>query len=315
MTKTKAKNLSIVVVTSNTREVLRDCLRSVYENTTGIEYEVIVVDNNSTDGSAEMVEEQFPSVKLVRNSHNLGFSKGNNQGFAASSGKYILTLNSDTIVPDNAVEFAVRFMEEHTEAGAVGCRTVGGDGRLQLTYERFPSILSEMLRTTALSRLFPPNTGRDRGGYLEVDWVQGSFLMLRRAALDEVGMFDEMYSPAYSEETDLCYRLKRAGWLTYYLPDATIVHLGGQTTKSMYAWHFLQLHRSKFLFFKKHRGALYAHAYRSLRSAMCLLRMAMLLAKVALHIGEGDSVRKRLKLQWQLFRFLSDPRLTLPALS
>lgn len=308
-------DLSIVIVNHNTCELLRNCLNSVYANTNGIEYEVIVVDNNSTDSSVMMVEREFPSVKLIRNSENLGFSRGNNQGFAASSGNYVLSLNSDTLVLNNAVEVAVRFMGRHPKAGAVGCRTVGGDGELQLTYERFPSILSEMFRTTALSRLFPPNTGEDRGGYLEVDWVQGSFLMLRRAALNEVGMFDEIYSPAYSEETDLCYRLKKAGWLAYYLPDVTIVHLGGQTTKSMYAWHFLQLHRSKFIFFKKHRGALYAHAYRSLRSAMCLVRMAMLLARVALHIGESDYLRRRLKLQWQLFRFLSDPRLTLPALS
>jgi GT2 family glycosyltransferase len=308
-------DLSVVIVNYNTCGLLRDCLKSVYEHTTGIQYEVIVVDNNSTDRSAETVEREFPYVKLIRNSENLGFSKGNNQGFAASSGRYVLTLNSDTLVLDNALELTVRFMEQHPEAAAVGCRTVGGDGKLQLTYERFPTILCELFRTTPLSRLFPPHVGEDCGGYLEVDWVQGSFLMLRGAALDKVGGFDEIFSPAYSEETDLCYRLKQAGWKICYVSDATIVHLGGQTTKSMKAWHFLQLHRSKFLFFKKHRGALYAHVYRSMRSATCLIRISTLLAKLVLHIGESEYLRRRLKLQWQLFRFLSDPRLILQAAS
>jgi len=307
-------DLSIVIVNSNTRELLRDCLKSIYENTVGIKHEVIVVDNNSADGSTNMVETEFPCVKLIRNTENLGFSKGNNQGFEVSSGRYILMLNSDTRVLDHAVNSTVRFMDEHPEAGAVGCRTVDGEGEPQLTYERFPTILSEMFRTTPLSRLFPHNVAVNRGDYLEVDWAQGSFLMLRRAALSEIGMLDEMYSPAYSEETDLCYRLKQAGWQVYYVPDATIVHLGGQTTKSMYEWHFLQLHRSKFLFFKKHRGRLYAHTYRLVRSAMCLIRIGMLLSKVVLHVGESEHLRKRLKLQWQLFRFLSDPGLTLPIL-
>jgi GT2 family glycosyltransferase len=307
-------DLSIIIVNSNTCELLRDCLRSVTRSTIGIQYEVIVVDNNSADGSANMVETEFPCVKLVRNSENLGFSKGNNQGFEVSSGKYILMLNSDTLVFDEAVNSSVRFMDEHPEAGAVGCRTVDGEGELQLTYERFPTILSEMFRTTPLSRLFPHNVAVDRGGYLEVDWVQGSFLMLRRAALSEIGMLDEMYSPAYSEETDLCYRLKKAGWRVYYVPDATIVHFGGQTTKSMHEWHFLQLHRSKFLFFKKHRGRVYAHTYRLLRSVMCLIRIGVLLPKVLLRVGEGEHLRERLKLQWHLFCFLSDPGLTLPTL-
>ena len=306
-------DLSVVIVNSNTCELLRDCLRSIIGSTTGIEYEVIVVDNNSADGSAKMVETEFPWVKLIRNSENLGFSRGNNQGFEVSSGKFILMLNSDTIVLGDAVNSSVRFMEEHLEAGAVGCRTVDGEGELQVTYERFPTILSEVFRTTSLSRLFPHSVGVDRGGYLEVDWVQGSFLMLRRAALSEIGMLDEMYSPAYCEETDLCYRLKEAGWQVHYVPEATIVHLGGQTTKSMYEWHFLQVHRSKFLFFKKHRGRLYAHTYRLLRSVMCLIRIGILLSKVVLHVGQSEYLRKRLKLQWQLFCFLSNPRLTLPA--
>lgn len=246
-------DLSIVIVTSNTRELLRNCLESVFENTSGVNYEVIVVDNSSTDGSVEMVERTFPCVKLIRNDENLGFAKGNNQGFAASKGTYILALNSDTVVQDNAILATARFMDEHPEAGAVGCRTVHPDGSLQLTYERFPTILTEIFYTTPLSRLFPHNVAEDRDGYLDVNWVQGSFLMLRRAALEEVGMFDEMFSPAYSEETDLCYRLKQAGLRVYYYPDATIVHLRGQTTRSRDTWYFLQLHRNKFRFFKKHR--------------------------------------------------------------
>ena len=312
MNQNSVPTLSIVIVTSNTRELLRNCLTSVFEHAKGLEREVIVVDNNSTDGTAEMVRTVFPSVKLICNKENLGFSKGNNQGFAASSGRYILALNSDTIVPDSTIPVVVRFMDEHPEAAAVGCRTVNAEGALQLTYERFPTLLSDLFYTTWLNRLFAHNVGTDRGGYLEVDWVQGSFLMLRRAAVEKVGFFDEIYSPAYSEETDLCYRLKRAGWLTYYVSTVAIVHLGGGTTKSNETWHFLQLHRSKFLFFKKHRGALYAHTFRYLRASLCLVRMVLLAGSLTLKLRQGEDAKKRLNIQWRLFRFLLDPRLRLP---
>jgi GT2 family glycosyltransferase len=309
-------DLSIVIVNTNTLDLLKDCLESVYRNTTGIEYEVIVVDNNSIDGSVDMVRTQFPTARIIQNDRNLGFPVSNNSGFAASTGRYVLALNPDTIVQGNALEVVVRFLDEHRKAGAAGIHTLNPDGTVQPTYERFPTLLSQLFYTTPLKRLFPHHVANeDFGDYLDVDWVQGSFLMMRKTALDEVGMFDDRYSPLYSEETDLCYRIKKAGWRIYHVTTASIIHLGGQTTKLMDKWFFLQLHKSKFEFFRKHRGVLYAQTYRCARMLACFVRLGQLLARLVIPAGQSEYVRKRLRLQWSLFRFLLNPSLRMPELS
>jgi GT2 family glycosyltransferase len=309
-------DLSIVVVNTNTLNLLRDCLESIYRNTAGIEYEVIVVDNNSVDGSVDMVKTQFPRVRVIQNDRNLGFPVSNNRGFEAGTGRYVLALNPDTIVQGNALEVVVRFLDEHREAGAAGILTLNPDGTVQPTYERFPTLLSQLFYTTPLKRLFPHHVAnQDFGDYKEVDWVQGSFLTMRKTALDEVGMFDERYSPLYSEETDLCYRIKKAGWRIYHVTTASIIHFGGQTTKLMDTWFFLQLHKSKFEFFRKHRGVLYAQTYRCVRMLACLMRLGQLVARLIVPAGQSKYVRKRLRLQWNLFRFLLNPGLRMPELS
>jgi GT2 family glycosyltransferase len=277
---------------------------------------VIVVDNNSTDGSREVLKREFPGVRLMENSENLGFSVSNNLGFKASTGRYVLALNPDTIVLDGALDIMVRFMDEHPEAGAAGCLTLNPDGSIQPTYERFPALLSQVFYTTPLKRIFPHHVANeDFGDYKDVDWVQGSFVIMRKEVLDQVGMFDERYSPLYSEETDLCYRIRQAGWRIYYATEASIIHLGGQTTKLMDTWFFLQLHKSKFEFFRKHRGTLYAEMYRCARMLSCFLRVGELGARLLVGAWGSEYVRKRLRLQWSLLRFLLSPGLRMPELS
>ena len=300
-----AIDVSIVIVTSNTRQLLHNCLESVYENTTAIEYEVIVVDNNSADGSAEMVEEAFPVAKLIRNDQNLGFSKGNNQGFAASRGRYILALNSDTIVPGDAVQAMVRFMDEQTDAGACGCKLLNANGSLQPSWESFPTMLSEIFYGTPLSRVFPHRRrNRLSHGVYEVDWVSGACLMVRREAFEQVGGFDERFTPAYSEETDWCYRIKAGGWKIYHLTEIAIVHLWGQTAKAKPTRFFLQLHRSKYLFFRKHKGVLYAEIYRILRATSCLIGLCVNAIGYVAHSSSRDSRRSFLERNWALFKML-----------
>ena len=263
-------DLSVVIVNTNTRDLLRDCLTSIRQGTHGIQYEIIAVDNNSADSSAQMVRDQFPDAKLICNDRNLGFAISNNRGFAVSSGRYVLALNPDTIVLDNALTLMVQFMDRHPEAGACGCRLLNRDGSLQPSWANFPTLLSEILPKTAVNKIVPSGNRLQSQAVYDVDWVGGACLMVRRETMEQVGVFDERFSPIYSEETDWCYRIKQRGWRIYYLPQPEIVHLSGQTTERKRIWFAVQLQRSKYLFFRKHKGIAYANLYRILKGAICL---------------------------------------------
>ncbi len=211
--------VSVVVVNWNTQDILRDCLISIYEQCGEIDLEVIVIDNASTDGSVEMVKKDFPQVTLIENSQNRGFAAANNQGIAISKGRYVLLLNSDTVVLDNAIAKTAAFADSHPEAAVVGCRVLNPDRTLQPTCFMFPSILNMLLSSTYLYKLFPKNKffGRERmtwwnrNDIREVDVVTGCFMLVRQDTIKKVGSMDEQFF-MYGEETDWCYRFKQAGW-------------------------------------------------------------------------------------------------------
>lgn len=256
-------DVSIVIVNWNTSDILRDCLSSIFEQTYNIEYEIIVVDNASTDGSVEMVRREFPQVVLIENSGNRGFAAANNQGIAVAKGRYVLLLNSDTIVLDNAIAKSVAFADANPEAAVAGCRVLNSDRTLQRTCFMFPSILNMLLSSSYLYKLFPKSTffGRermtwwDRNDVREVDAVTGCFMLVKREAVEQVGLMDERFF-MYGEETDWCYRFKQAGWKMVFTPDAEIIHLGGQSSKKVAVEMSLQLRGSILHFFKKHRSSL-----------------------------------------------------------
>jgi hypothetical protein len=254
-------DVSVIIVNWNTCDILRECLLSIYKQTEIVDFEVVVVDNGSTDGSAEMVKEEFQSVILMENSHNKGFAAANNQGITVAKGRYVLLLNSDTIILNNAIAKTVAFADAHPEAAVVGCRVLNPDRTLQQTCFMFPSILNLFLSSLYLYKLFPNSRffGRERMGWWkrndvrEVDVVTGCFMLVRREAIEQVGMMDERFF-VYGEETDLCFRLKQAGWKIIFTPDAEIVHLGGASSSQMKRQMYLQLRGSILLFFRKHRG-------------------------------------------------------------
>jgi GT2 family glycosyltransferase len=205
--------VSVVVVNWNTQDILRDCLKSIYEQAGEIDLEVIVIDNASTDGSVEMVKKDFPQVTLIENSQNRGFAAANNQGIDISKGRYVLLLNSDTVVLDNAIAKTVAFADSHPKAAIVGCRVLNPDQTLQPTCFMFPSILNMLLSSTYLYKIFPKSkffgreqmTWWDRSDVREVDVVTGCFMLIRRKAIQQVGTMDEQFF-MYGEETDWCYR-------------------------------------------------------------------------------------------------------------
>ncbi len=237
-------DVSVIIVNWNTSDLLRQCLHSVFAQTSSIECEVIVVDNGSTDGSVEMVRQEFPRVNLLANYENRGFAAANNQGIAIAKGRYVLLLNSDTIVLDRAIERTIAFADDHSDTAVTGCRVLNSDRSLQYTCFMFPSILNSLLLATYLPRLFPRSGffGRERMTWWsrndtrEVDVVTGCYMLVRREAVDEVGLMDERFF-MYAEETDWCYRFKAKGWKNRFTPGAEIIHIGGASAAKLGARH------------------------------------------------------------------------------
>jgi len=252
--------LSIIIVNWNTCKITCECLQFAYEQTVKSKIEVIVIDNASTDDSVRMIKEKFPQVILIENSKNRGFAAANNQGIAVAKGRYILLLNSDTVVLDNAIKKTVDFANSHPETAVVGCRVLNSDHTLQPTCFMFPSVLNMFLSSSYLYKLFPRNRflGRERmtwwnrNDVREVDVVTGCFMLVRRKAIEQVGTMDEQYF-MYGEETDWCYRFKQAGWKILFTPCAEIIHLGGQSSKKIVTEMGLQLRGSILQFIHKHR--------------------------------------------------------------
>ncbi len=254
-------DVSVIIVNWNTKGLLRDCLSSVYEHAGEVDYEIIVIDNASTDGSASMVKNDFRQVILIENSKNRGFAAANNQGMAVAKGRYVLLLNSDTVVLDNAIANTVCFADENPQAAVTGCRVLNPDRTLQRTCFMFPSILNMLLSSTYLYKLFPSSRffGREqmtwwnRSDVRKVDVVTGCFMLVRREAIEQVGMMDEQFF-MYGEETDWCYRFWKKRWTVMFAPVGEIIHFGGQSTAQKPVAMIVQLRLSILKFMKKHRG-------------------------------------------------------------
>jgi GT2 family glycosyltransferase len=240
MTETPFIDVSVIIVNWNTRDLVRQCLRSLYVQIPSISFEVIVVDNGSTDGSVEVIQLEFPQVKLLVNRDNRGFAAANNQGMAIAQGRYLLLINSDTIVLDRAIDKTVAYADLHPDTAVTGCRVLNTDRSLQNTCFMFPSILNWLLFSTYLYRLFPGNHffGREqmtwwaRDDAREVDVVTGCYMLVRKEAIEEVGPMDERFF-MYAEETDWCYRFRANGWKNRFTPDAEIIHFGGASAAKL----------------------------------------------------------------------------------
>jgi GT2 family glycosyltransferase len=249
-------DLSIIIVNWNTKDLLYQCLESVYQNVKKVHLEVFVVDNGSTDGSGEALRERFSSVHLIQNKTNLGFAKASNQALVHSKGKYVLLLNPDTQLKEGAIERMLAFMEDHLEAGVAGPQLLNSDGSKQNSIANFPSLATELLNKTLLRWLFPnrfPGKEKDYLDPIEVDSVIGACMMVRKHAIDEVGLLDEGYF-LFLEETDWCFRIKRAGWKIFHLPSAQIFHFQGKSTEPERKKAKVEFYRSRYYFFRKNRG-------------------------------------------------------------
>jgi len=271
-------DLSIVIVNWNTCTLLAQCLASVYAHPPEGQFEVIVVDNASTDGSAAMVSQRFPQARLIENDHNLGFARASNQAIRQAVARYVLLLNPDTCVRPGALQTLLGFMEVCLAAGAAGARLLDSEGGLQPSCHPAPTLAREMWRLFHLDSLHPvacyPMRRWDTHTPRQVDVVQGACLLLRREALDQVGLLDEDYF-LYSEEVDLCHRLRQAGWQVLWVPQAVMVHHGGQSTHQAPAACFLRLYQAKVLYFRKCHGRRAAQLYKLMLLTAVLVRLLL----------------------------------------
>ncbi len=261
-------DISIVITYYNSPKYLKDCVDSIINSVRGLSIEIIVVDDASGDHSAKQLAEKYRQVRVIRNDSNLGYVRSNNIGIKASKGRYVLSLNNDTLIKNAALEKLAVFMESHPEAGAVGPKLLNSNGSVQYQCRRgFPTPSNSFFYFSGLSRLFPKNkaisgylmTHLDDKSTVEVDSLCGAAMMVRREVIDSIGLMDEKYV-MYGDDIDWCFRIKKAGlpagkagWRIYYHPDAEIVHYGGRGGSR--GWPFrnvIEFHRAMAVFYKKH---------------------------------------------------------------
>jgi len=300
--------LSIVIICWNDLGVIRECLRSIFECTHSIEFEVIISDNGSSDGSSEFLRQNYPTVRIVHNGANLGFAAGNNRGIRASHGEYVLILNPDTIIHEGALDRWVEFANHHPDAGAFGCRVLNPDGSYQGSARPFPTIARELIAATYLrplaylSERFVSDTYTGWNGDTEraIDWQSGCCVLFRGDLLKQLGGFDEQFFYHF-EEVDLCRRVWQAGYPILYTPEVSITHLGGQSVGRFPIRFALERERNRYRYYYKHFGA--ADVWRCRYAAMLWFRVRQCGYGVIRLLHPSDTLKRRLEmyhkvLQW-----------------
>jgi GT2 family glycosyltransferase len=259
-------DVSIVYTNWNTGNLLRDCLKSMYELSRGFSYEVIVVDDASTDGTVEMLAREFPQVRVLRNESNQGVARSYNRGIEASVGRYIQILNSDMLFIENSIKTSLDFLEKSPSAAAAGAWLLNRDMTSQVSYGNFPSLRQGVIDALFLNDVFPhagfPNRGTVPSGSsdqpFEVDYATGASMLLRTSVVRKLGAFDLLYT-SYCEETDLCYRIRaELGMKVFFLPNARIIHFGGASFEKLRRYQIQLLNSSYNKFLIKHHGKTYA---------------------------------------------------------
>ena len=280
--------LSIIIVSWNVRTDLINCLSSVYANQPSSPFEVIVIDNASSDGSIEEIRKQFPQITCIANDKNFGFAGANNQGIELAKGEYMLFLNPDTIVHPGSLDYLITFMDTNKDAGACGPKLLNSDGSIQPSVRRFPSFRGVLHRFTLLRHfyVFKNNYSSwmmkdfDHQSQLSVDQLMAAALLVRKSIVDKIGGFDARFF-MYYEEVDLCYRIKQDGWQIVFLPQVAITHLGGRSSRQIPNAKRIMMLASVLKFFRKHRGTAVSFFFD------CIFKPGIILKEIADTIADG----------------------------
>jgi len=293
-------DISIIVVTHNTKDLTLDCLASIFQTIKEVPFEVWVVDNNSTDGTGDAIREGYPAINLIENSENVGFAAANNQAFRRMNGRYALLLNTDTVLRDGAVKELYDFMEANLNAGMACGQLLNQDGSKQNSVANFPTLLTLLCNETLLRILMPERFPSKRREYvvpLEVDSCIGACLIVRKEAMDDIGLLDERYF-FFMEETDWAYRMKLGGWGIYFVPTAKILHAQGKTAGGS-ANSRIMFYRSRYCFFKKW----HPHSYQLFYVVIFLRLVANTLLSftgLLVTLGLRESIRRKCIIHVQL---------------
>lgn len=311
-------DVSIIIVNWNSVDFLRQCLLSIYRSTADIDFEIITIDNASFDGCKEMLNQEFPQVRFIQSEKNLGFANANNVAFKMSRGRNIMFLNPDTEVEGRTIEILSSCLDSLPDSGVVGAKLLNSDRSVQTSCIRvFPNILNQLLESNALRNAFPRAgmwgtrllLNKDNAPAV-VDVVSGASLMIKRSVFESVGMFSTEYF-MYSEDIDLCFKVQEAGWKTYYVPMAVIVHHGGASSSMTgeNAFSSVMMMESRWRFFRKTRSSLYSSYYRIVMFFACVMRIGMIIVVWPIFGLRGKShaigrVLKKwtAKLRWTLGR-------------
>jgi GT2 family glycosyltransferase len=300
-------DLSIIIVNWNSKDYLQKCIASIVSWTSGVDYEIVVIDNASFDGVDKMLKRYYPQVQFIQSDKNLGFAKTNNAAFSASKGSYILCLNPDTELIGPAINILLDCIRMLPNAGAIGCKLLNADGSVQTScIQAFPTIINQLFDSEFFRALFPksPLWGmaslfNSKDEPAEVDVISGACLMLRRSVFEEVGHFSEDYF-MYAEDLDICYKIKQAGYTNYYIPSASVIHYGGGSTEKRPSdFSVVMMRESVWRFIKKFRGKNYGLAYRASMAISALGRLFLMIALLPLqYFGKSGPARNATITKW-----------------
>lgn len=294
--------LSIIIVNWNAKEYLAKCLQSIINTTRSLSYEIIVVDNHSSDGSVRLIAERFPQVKVIESSENVGFSRANNIGIKESRGRYIYCVNSDIEVLSDSIGTLHHFMEQHPETGMLGPRVLNADRTIQLSCRRIPTLWNLLCVAVYFNAVFPdsfvfPDLYMQRWHYnalSDVSVLSGCFMVMRRKAIDEVGAFDERFF-FYGEDVDICTRFARSPWHVKFLPDAEVVHYGGASSAAAPVRYFIEMQRADLMYWSKHHSRFSTGVYRVVMWVHHVVRVSIYSVRMSLARAVPANTRYRFR--------------------
>ena len=295
-------DISFIIVNWNTRSILINCLNSIYKTVTDIDSEIYVVDNNSTDGSQEVVKNGFPDVKLIENSTNTGFAHANNQALSVMQGRFAVLLNSDAVLQEGAIKSLLNFMNNTPNAGIAGVQLINEDGSRQNSIDNFPSLETEIFNKSILRLIFPnryPGKSRIYHNPIEVDSVIGACMMVRKEAIDEVGLLEEDYF-IFLEETDWCFRMHKKGWKVYHVPDSKVFHLSGHSKKKAPGESQIEYYKSLYKFFRKNKDPVSYLTLRILKPCKIFINLVLNILGNMITLFQNEKRRNRLLKYYKL---------------